>query len=66
LRYYGYFLIYDYMDKELLKEAVQFISLELKSNPGADMLKLIERASQQFDLNPLQTEYLLNKYIFNK
>ncbi len=54
------------MDKELLKEAVLFISLELKGNPGADMHKLIERASQQFDLNPLQTEFLLNKYIFNK
>jgi hypothetical protein len=49
-----------------LEEAVRFISMELMSNPGIDRSKLIEKASQKFDLNPLQTEFLYNKYVFQK
>ena len=52
------------MDKTLLEDAVRFISLELQDNPDADRVKLIEKASQQFDLNPIQTEFLMNKYVF--
>ena len=48
-----------------LEEAVRFISTELKDNPGTDKLKLIEIASQRFDLNPLQTEFLVNKFILD-
>lgn len=54
------------MEKNTIEEAVRYISLELKGNPEADMQELINRASQKFDLNPLQTDFLLNKYIFNK
>lgn len=46
-----------------LKEAVKYISRELKENSDSDKLKLIDYASQKFDLNPMQTEFLLNKYI---
>ncbi len=49
-----------------IEDAVRFIGLELKENPGADMVKLIEQASQKFDLNPMQQEFLSNKYIFKK
>jgi hypothetical protein len=54
------------MDKNSMEEAVRFISTELKGNQDADMVKLIEQAAQQFDLNPLQTEFLINKYIMKK
>jgi hypothetical protein len=54
------------MDNKELEEAVRFIALELKDNPDANKAQLIERASQKFDLNPLQTEFLLNKYVFGK
>lgn len=48
-----------------IREAVKFIGTELKSNPGANVSKLIEEASQKFDLNPMQQEFLTNKYILN-
>ncbi len=54
------------MEKKSMEEAIRFISLELKDNPDAEKVKLIEKASQQFDLTPMQTEFLLNKYVYNK
>ncbi|MDR3238151.1 MAG: hypothetical protein LBT84_06585 [Spirochaetia bacterium] len=48
-----------------IKKAVEFIGLELKGNPQADKLKLINEASQKFDLNPLQAEFLTNKFLAN-
>jgi hypothetical protein len=52
------------MENKLMEEAVRFISLELKDNPSADKIKLIEKASLMFDLNPLQTDFLMNKYVY--
>ena len=54
------------MEKKVMEEAIRFISLELKDNPDADRAKLIEKASQQFDLDPVQEEFLLNKFVLNK
>ena len=54
------------MDKNSMEEAVRFISIELKDNPNADKAKLIERVSQEFDLTPLQTEFLINKWVLKK
>jgi hypothetical protein len=48
-----------------MEDAVKFIGLELKANADADKSKLIEEAAQQFDLTPMQTEFLINKYILN-
>jgi len=48
-----------------MEDAVKFIGLELKINPEADKSKLIEEAAQKFDLSPMQTEFLINKYILN-
>ena len=46
-------------------KAVRFIGGELKHNPDADKSKIIEEASRKFDLNPMQTEFLINKFIFS-
>lgn len=48
-----------------MEEALIYISGELKDNPDTDKPRLIENASQKFDLTPLQTEFLINKYILN-
>ena len=52
------------MDKSL-EDALRYISDELKSNPDADKSKLINEASQKFDLDPIKTEFLVNKLILN-
>ena len=52
------------MDQSL-ENAVRFISDALCGNPTADRLKLIEDASERFDLNPLQEESLIAIYIYN-
>ncbi|MBP7584529.1 MAG: hypothetical protein KBA61_10870 [Spirochaetes bacterium] len=49
-----------------IEDAVRFIGQELRDNPGASVVKLIEEASQKYDLNPMQQEFLTNKYILNK
>ncbi len=54
------------MDKTSMEDAIRYISLELQDNPDADRTKLIEKASQQYDLNPIQTEFLLNKFVFGE
>ncbi len=46
-----------------IREAMKFISENLKDNPGMDRLKLIDEASKKFDLNPMQQEFLTNKFI---
>jgi len=46
-----------------IKKAVEFIGLQLKDFPDSDKLKLIDDAAQKFDLNPLQTDFLVNKYL---
>ena len=54
------------MTSEIMQEVIRFISGELKSNPDTDRTKLVNEASQKFDLNPMQTEYLINTYIYGK
>lgn len=53
------------MNKQM-EDAFRFLSAELKENPSADKAALIEKAAQQFDLNPMQAEFLLNKYLESK
>ncbi len=48
-----------------MEEAMRFISGELKDNPEADRSKLIDQAAQRFDLDPMQTEFLISKFIMN-
>jgi len=49
-----------------MENAIRFISAELKENPGADKKALIDEASRKYDLNPMQTEFLVNKYVLNQ
>ena len=46
-----------------MENAIRFISAELQDRPDADRKKIINEASIKYDLNPLQTEFLINKYI---
>ena len=48
---------------DTMKKAVKYISDILKETPDIDKLKLVEDTSRQFDLNPMQTEFLTNKII---
>jgi hypothetical protein len=41
-----------------IKQAVKWIDDQLRDNPGADRVALIDAASRQFDLNPLDAEFL--------
>jgi len=50
---------------ESLKEAVKYISSRIKENSNIDMLSLIEDTAKKFDLNPLQSEFLINKYLMS-
>ena len=51
---------------ESLKNAVKYMSDQLKDDPGIDRNTLIDDESKKFDLNPMQTEFLINKYVLGK
>lgn len=51
---------------ESIKNAVKYISEILKETPEVDKLKLIDDASKRFDLNPMQTEFLTNKIVYER
>ncbi len=44
-----------------IKQAVKWIDDQLRDNPAADRLKLIDEASQRFDLTPLDADFLLRQ-----
>ena len=50
------------MDKPL-KEAIKYLSSLIEENQGFDMLHLIEDAAKKFNLNPLQCDFLIRKYL---
>ncbi|MFQ5802564.1 MAG: hypothetical protein ACE5JQ_06680 [Candidatus Methylomirabilales bacterium] len=45
-----------------LRDALKWINGELQDNPEANVNLLIDRASQQFNLTPLQTDFLYREY----
>lgn len=45
-----------------LKDALRWINGELQDNPEANINVLIDRASQQFNLTPLQADFLYREY----
>lgn len=53
------------MDKSM-EDAIRYISFEIQDNAQCNIAKLIESASQQFDLTPIQTEFLINKFIVSR
>jgi hypothetical protein len=53
------------MDKSM-EDVIRFISGELKDNPQANRAKLIEEAAQKYDMDPKQTEFLVNKFVLDQ
>lgn len=51
---------------ESLKNAVKYMSEQLKENPEIDRNTLIDDVSKKYDLNPMQTEFLINKFVLGK
>jgi hypothetical protein len=48
--------------KQGLRDAMKWINGELQDDPEANVNLLIDRASQQFNLTPLQTDFLYREY----
>ena len=42
-----------------IKQAVKWIEEQLRDNPKADRIKLVDEASRRFDLTPLDTDFLI-------
>jgi hypothetical protein len=42
-----------------IKQAVTWIDEQLREQPGADRVKLVNEASRRFDLTPLDEDFLL-------
>lgn len=45
-----------------LRDAMKWINGELQDDPEANVNVLIDRASQQFNLTPLQADFLYREY----
>ncbi len=46
-----------------LRRAVRWLSEQRSESPGANVAVLIEQASMQFDLSPLEESYLLDQLV---
>jgi hypothetical protein len=46
-----------------LRDAVKWINGELQDNPKANVGFLIDQASRQFNLSPLQADFLYREYL---
>ena len=44
-----------------IKQAVRWLDEQLRDNPAADRLKLVDEASRRFDLTPLDADFLLRQ-----
>ena len=44
-----------------IKQAVRWLDEQLRDNPTADRLKLVDEASRRFDLTPLDADFLLRQ-----
>jgi hypothetical protein len=41
-----------------IKQAIKWIDEQLRDNPQADRVKLVDEASRRFDLTPLDADFL--------
>ena len=48
-----------------IEDAIRFISESLKLDSNADKSALVNKACVKFDLNPTQTQFLIEKYVQN-
>jgi hypothetical protein len=46
-----------------LRKAVEWISDRLRENPATNRSALIDEAGRQFDLSPLQAEFLFRQFL---
>ncbi len=44
-----------------IKQAVKWIDDQLRDNPTADRLRLVDEASRRFDLSPLDQDFLFRQ-----
>jgi len=44
-----------------IKQAVKWIDEQLRDEPTADRLRLVDEAARRFDLSPLETDFLLRQ-----
>ncbi len=44
-----------------IKQAVKWLDEQLRDNPAADRLRLVDEASRRFDLTPLDADFLLRQ-----
>lgn len=42
-----------------IKQAIKWIDEQLRAEPRADRMKLVDEAGRRFDLTPLDTDFLL-------
>lgn len=42
-----------------IKQAIRWIDEQLRDNPAADRVKLLDEAGRRFDLTPLDADFLL-------
>ena len=42
-----------------IKQAVNWLDDQLRDNPRADRMRLVDEAARRFDLSPLDAEFLL-------
>lgn len=42
-----------------IKQAIKWIDDQLRDNPGAERMKLVDEAGRRFDLTPLDSDFLL-------
>ena len=42
-----------------IKQAVTWMDAQLRDNPTADRMKLVDEASRRFDLTPLDSDFLI-------
>ncbi|MCX5851536.1 MAG: hypothetical protein NT072_05710 [Deltaproteobacteria bacterium] len=47
---------------EHIRQAIKWLSARLEDNDGTPMGKLIEQAGREFDLSPLDQEFLISFY----
>lgn len=49
--------------EESMTNAIKYISEQLKDDPEYNKNNLVDEVSRKYDLSPLQTEFLINKYV---
>jgi hypothetical protein len=49
-----------------MEDVIRYISAELQANPSINKAKLIQEACGKFDLDPMQEEFLINKYLMGQ